>query len=203
VILQLAGETVKKITLAPVLLPFLVLFLMTSRKNYIFADVDRWAEVLEGRGPDDAWSRLCAFYRHMVFHPEFRSLFYYRVRAASVLSFLLRPMPTLFIHTRDIGPGLFIQHGFATIITAQKIGKNCWINQQVTIGYSDNRDAPVIGDNVTINAGAIVIGGIAIGDGAKVGAGAVVIRDVMPNTVVVGVPARAIRTGAPFSPPQD
>ena len=186
-------RNIHAVILAPVLLPFVVLFLIVSRKNYIFADLNRWTQVYENRELEGTLSNILAFYRFMAFFPEFRSVFYFRVRAARALSFLLRPMPTLFIHTKDIGPGLFIQHGFATIITADRIGRNCWINQQVTIGYSGKPGAPVIGDNVIINAGAIVIGGISIGDGAQIGAGSVVTKDVMQDTVVVGVPARAIR----------
>lgn len=181
------------VILAPVLLPFLALLLIAGRNNYIFADVNRWAEVYDDRELTGIMSYMSAFCRFMTFFPEFRSIFYFRVRAARFFSFLLRPMPTLFIHTKDIGPGLFIQHGFATIITANRIGKNCWINQQVTIGFSNKPDAPVIGDNVTISAGAIVIGAVVIGDGARIGAGSVVTKDVEPNAVVVGVPARAIR----------
>ena len=197
------GKNVRNIhvaVLTPVLLPFLVLFLVCSRKNRIFADVNRWAQVYDDRELMGVLSYISAFCRFMTFHPEFRSVFYFRVRAARYFSFLLRPMPTLFIHTRDIGPGLFIQHGFATIITAKRIGANCWINQQVTIGYANKPDAPVIGDNVTISAGAIVIGAVTIGDGAKVGAGSVVTKDVEPNTVVAGVPARPLRQTSPTGP---
>jgi serine O-acetyltransferase len=186
-------RNIHAVILAPVLLPFMVVFLIISRKNYIFADLNRWVQVYENRDLESTLSYLIAFYRFMAFFPEFRSVFYFRVRAARVFSFLLRPMPTLFIHTSNIGPGLFIQHGFSTIITADRIGKNCWINQQVTIGFSGKPGAPVIGDNVIINAGAIVIGGITIGDGAQVGAGSVVTKDVAPNAVVAGVPARPTR----------
>ena len=41
------------------------------------------------------------------------------------------------LYTEDIGGGLYIQHGFSTIITAKKIGENCRIYQQVTIGYKN------------------------------------------------------------------
>jgi serine O-acetyltransferase len=102
-------------------------------------------------------------------------------------------MPTLYIFTTDIAPGLFIQHGFATIISARKIGKNCWINQQVTIGYLNDTDCPTIGENVFIYAGAKIIGKVRVGDNSIVGANAVVIKDVPDNCTVVGVPAYIVR----------
>ncbi|WP_429394402.1 serine O-acetyltransferase [Mucilaginibacter lappiensis] len=101
-------------------------------------------------------------------------------------------MNTLFIHTQDIGPGLYIQHGFATIITAKSIGKDCWINQQVTIGFN-GADSPVIKDNVTIRAGAKVIGNVTVGGNSIVGANAVVVKNVPGNSTVVGVPAYIIK----------
>ncbi len=102
-------------------------------------------------------------------------------------------MSTLYIYTQDIGKGLFIQHGFATIIAAQSIGENCWINQQVTIGYANKEDIPVIGNNVVINSGAKVIGKVEIGNNAIVGANAVVVKNVPQNCTVVGVPAYIIK----------
>lgn len=102
-------------------------------------------------------------------------------------------MNTLFITTDSIGEGLFIQHGFATVIAARSIGKNCWINQQVTIGFSNESDCPVLKDNVTVNAGAKVIGGITIGNNSQIGANAVVVKNVPDNCVVVGIPAYIIK----------
>lgn len=102
-------------------------------------------------------------------------------------------MPTLYIYTKDIGPGLFIQHGFATIISARKIGRNCWINQQVTIGYLNDTDCPTLCDNVAVHAGAKVIGDVTVGDNSIVGANAVVVKDVPENCTVVGVPAYIVR----------
>lgn len=102
-------------------------------------------------------------------------------------------MSTLFIATPIIGEGLFIQHGFATIIAAKSIGKNCWINQQVTIGFSNATDCPEIHDNVTIYAGAKVLGKVVLGSNCVVGANAVVVKDVPENCVVGGVPAQVIK----------
>lgn len=56
----------------------------------------------------------------------------------------------------------------------------------------------VIGDNVFLGYGAIVLPGIKIGDGAIIGAGSVVTKDVLPNTIVAGNPARQISTVAEY-----
>lgn len=70
-----------------------------------------------------------------------------------------------------------------------KIGRNCTIFQNVTIGIKSlndiERKAPVIGDNVTIGAGACIIGGVRVGNNVNIGANAVVIDDVPDNTTVV------------------
>jgi serine O-acetyltransferase len=62
----------------------------------------------------------------------------------------------------------------------------------VTIGNRNveaPEDAPVIGDNCNIGAGAKILGKVVIGDGASIGANAVVIKDVPANAIAVGVPA--------------
>lgn len=91
-----------------------------------------------------------------------------------------------------MGGGLYFQHGFSTIVAAKEIGENCFINQQVTIGYN-GVDAPVIGDNVRIAAGAIVIGDVHISNDAIIAAGAVVKHDVDIGDIVAGVPAKSIK----------
>lgn len=78
-----------------------------------------------------------------------------------------------------------------------KIGKNCTIYQNVTIGsgkYSEktNRNVPIIKDNVKVYANSVIVGGVTIGNNAVIGAGAIVLKDVEDNTTVVGNPARAI-----------
>ena len=111
---------------------------------------------------------------------------------AFIARWLWKPMDTLYLNTRYIGGGLFIQHGFATIVAAKRVGRNCHINQQVTIGYKRD-EAPVIGDNVKILCGAKVLGGVTMGNNSIAGANAVVVKDVPENAVVGGVPARIIK----------
>jgi len=67
------------------------------------------------------------------------------------------------------------------------IGNNCTIFHQVTIGSNfKNNDAPEIGNNVIIGAGAKLIGNIKIGNNVKIGANAVVTKDVPDNKTVIG-----------------
>ena len=72
------------------------------------------------------------------------------------------------------------------------MGENCWINQQITIGYKDKSGRPQLGDNVRVTAGAKVLGNIKVGNNVTIGANAVVVKDVPDNCVVVGIPAYII-----------
>jgi serine O-acetyltransferase len=94
---------------------------------------------------------------------------------------------------QEVGGGLYIAHPYGTVIMPDRIGNNCSIVHNVTIGMRNESDFPSIGDNVFIGAGARVLGGVRIGDGAKIGANAVVIKDVPPGATMVGIPARQVR----------
>lgn len=63
----------------------------------------------------------------------------------------------------------------------------------MTIGYKDDTKAPMIGNDVTITCGAKVLGPITIADHVTIGANAVVVKDLPPDSVWGGVPARRIR----------
>jgi serine O-acetyltransferase len=171
------------------LLPHYILFNFHSNNKIIKYDVLRWLKVI---GYNNNFH--FGFIFLMSFYPEYRNLFYKRIgKIHLTINWLCPKMNTLFIATNDIGPGLFIQHGFATIIAAKSIGKDCWINQQVTIGYSNKTDTPELGDNVVVNAGAKIIGKVKVGNNSIVGANAVVVKNVPDNCTVVGVPAYIIR----------
>lgn len=53
--------------------------------------------------------------------------------------------------------------GFATIVVAERIGADCLISQQVTIGWSDRGGPPVLGDRVRVGAGALILGSLTVG----------------------------------------
>jgi serine O-acetyltransferase len=87
----------------------------------------------------------------------------------------------------QIGGGLLLPHPNGVVIhPGARIGANCLIFQQVTIGSRSGDDLPVIGGHVDIGAGAKILGRVRIGDHARIGANAVVIRDVPARGTVVG-----------------
>ena len=93
-----------------------------------------------------------------------------------------------------LGPGLFIDHGMGIVIgETAEVGQNVSLLQGVTLGGTSVRREkrhPTLGDNVTVGAGAKILGGFTIGAGSRIGAGSVVVREVPENSVVVGVPGR-------------
>lgn len=97
----------------------------------------------------------------------------------------------------EIGEGTVLCYGGMGVVLHQhcRIGRNVVIAQQVTVGGRSRRGAvPVIEDRCYIGAGARILGPIRVGAGSVVGANAVVIEDVPPCSVVVGVPARVVRS---------
>ena len=114
---------------------------------------------------------------------------------ARFVSHLARFLTGIEIHpAARLGAGLFIDHGMGIVIgETAELGRNVSLLQGVTLGGTSTRREkrhPTLCDNVTVGAGAKIIGAITIGENSRVGAGSVVVRDVPPNAVVVGVPGR-------------
>jgi serine O-acetyltransferase len=92
--------------------------------------------------------------------------------------------------TCQLGGGLLLPHPNGIVVHPDaRVGPNCLIFQQVTLGTLATGGAPVIGGHVDIGAGAKVLGDVAIGDHVVVGANAVVLKDVPSGAVAVGIPA--------------
>ena len=96
-----------------------------------------------------------------------------------------------------IGRRLVLDHGTGIVIgETAEIGNDVLIYQGVTLGGTGKdigKRHPTVGNNVMISAGAKVLGPITIGDNSRVAAGAVVLKDVPPDSTVVGVPAHVVR----------
>jgi serine O-acetyltransferase len=92
----------------------------------------------------------------------------------------------------DIGGGLLIPHPNGIVIhPSARIGINCLIFQQVTIGNREGRDGlPKIGDHVDIGAGAKILGDVTIGAHSRIGANAVITKDVEAGSTAYGVNQR-------------
>lgn len=172
----------------PLLIPFILLypFIGGKKKDLLLQDLSRWC----------AWKKQSVSLWNFLFLfsslKEFRNIVYKRIGHISTLISWIWPRQTnLAIACDNIGPGMIIQHGYSTVIVAEKIGKNFQVNQCVNIVWNGNKRA-VIGDNVSVCAGAIIVGGVHIGNNVIVGAGAVVTKDIPDNCTVVGNPGRII-----------
>ena len=131
----------------------------------------------------------------MVMLPEFRSIFYWRIGKWCKLFFWWFPgRSNLYLHTPSsrVGGGLYVGHGWGTILNAHSIGDNFLIGQNCTVG-SRNCKEPIIGNNVCVWAHCLVLGDIQIGDNTQIGAGSVVVNDIPDNCVVAPVKSSIIK----------
>lgn len=135
-----------------------------------------------------------AVINHRIAHFFYKRKFYFIARLISHIS---RFFTGIEIHPgATIGKGLFIDHGSGVVIgETAVIGDNVTLYQGVTLGGTGKEKGkrhPTIGNNVTISAGAKVLGSFTVGDNVKIGAGSVVLKSVPPNCTVVGVPGRIV-----------
>ena len=116
---------------------------------------------------------------------------------ARILSQLGRCLTGIEIHPgARIGMGVFIDHGMGVVIgETAVIGDQCLLYQGVTLGgtgKAHGKRHPTLAANVVVGAGAKVLGAIEVGANTRIGAGSVVLRDVAPDSTVVGIPGRVI-----------
>ena len=96
---------------------------------------------------------------------------------------------------RDIqlGAGVYFVHSVGTVVGGtSKVGKGTRLYGCNTIGTVSDNGCPVIGDRVSIGAGARVLGPVTVGAQAKIGANAVVMTDVPSEQTAVGIPAKIV-----------
>lgn len=173
-------------------------YLILSRckfKEQISLDINKWIKLYCN---DEYKARILNFGYAIFSEKACRNIMLNRLHRNPCLFIIARvlfhPLSSLYINMSPefYGGGISFQHGFSTIVAAKQIGKNCSINQQVTIGYN-GAEAPIIEDNVMVCAGAIIVGGVHVGEGSVIGAGSVVVHDVPANAVVGGSPAMVLK----------
>ena len=150
-------------------------------------------------------------------YPGFHAILWHRVahhlyRAGiplipRVISQISRMFTGIEIHPgARIGRRFFIDHGMGVVIgETTEIGDDVLLYQGVTLGGTGKEKGkrhPTIGNQVVIGTGAKVLGNITIGDNVKVGAGSVVVHPVPPDSTVVGVPGRIVRTRGVYAADQ-
>jgi serine O-acetyltransferase len=140
------------------------------------------------------YSGLHAIWAHRIAHAFFKRKLYFLARVISQIS---RFFTGIEIHPgAKIGRRFFIDHGMGVVIGETcEIGDNVTVFQGVTLGGTGKEKGkrhPTIKDNALIATGAKVLGSITIGENSKIGAGSVVLKEVPPNSTVVGVPGRVV-----------
>lgn len=140
------------------------------------------------------YSGLHATWAHRVAHWFYKRRFYFMARAISQIS---RSITGVEIHPgAKIGRKFFIDHGMGVVIGETcEIGDNVTLYQGVTLGGTGKEKGkrhPTIEDNVLIASGVKVLGPFTVGANSKIGANSVVLKEVPPNSTVVGIPGKVI-----------
>lgn len=140
-------------------------------------------------------------------YPGFHAILFYRIAnflwrkkfyfLGRFVSHLGRFFTGIEIHPgAKIGKNFFIDHGMGVVIgETAEIGDNVTMYHGVTLGgvsLNKGKRHPTIGNNVVIGSGAKILGPIKVGDNSKIGSNSVVVKEVPPNSTVVGIPGRIV-----------
>ncbi|OWR26899.1 serine O-acetyltransferase [Saccharibacillus sp. O23] len=141
------------------------------------------------------YSGLHAIWAHRVAHKLYG---WRRFTLARFVSQISRFFTGIEIHPgATIGQRLFIDHGMGVVIGETcEIGDDVVIYQGVTLGGTGKEKGkrhPTIGNNVVVGSGAKVLGSIKVGDQSNIGSNSVVLKEVPPNSTVVGIPGQIVR----------
>ncbi|MBQ4819569.1 hypothetical protein [Aquimarina sp. MMG016] len=183
-------KLLEKFIYSILLIPHVILYKRSANKDLIDKDIARWAEEKNLKGSK---TKLLVYF--LTYSTDFRTIFYFRNRGviARLLNMYCRREKYFRIDiSTKLGGGILTGHPYSTILNADSIGENFYVNHLVTVGEVNGK-RPTIGNNVSVNTGSIIIGDITIGDNCVIGAGSVVVKDVPDNCVVVGNPARIIK----------
>ena len=139
------------------------------------------------------YSGLHAIYLHKLSHWLYKQDCFLLARLISNLG---RFLTGIEIHPgAQIAKKVFIDHGLGVVIgETAEIGQEVIIYQGVTLGGTHSQHIkrhPTVQSGVVIGAHAQVLGNIIIGQNSRIGSGSVVVKDVEPETTVVGIPARS------------
>ncbi len=168
-------------------LPHVLLFIFSKEREVIAKDI----YARKNFNPS-LMHQMYSLSKELLTNKYFRTLFYFRTNGFfSKFLRIFYPKESSFIIdvNTKIGGGLQLAHPYSTILNAEKIGENVYVNHLVTVGEKNGK-RPIIEDGVKLYANSIVIGGITVGKNAIIGAGAVVVKDVPENAVMVGNPAK-------------
>jgi serine O-acetyltransferase len=184
------------------LINILIILLVIFAIKLAFISTFFYADIRAAQKRDPAAK---SFIEIILLYPGLHALVYYRIAhvlyklrlffLARLLSQVGRFFTSIEIHPgAKIGKRFFIDHGFGVVIGETAIvGDDVLLYQGATLGGTGiikGKRHPTIGNNVVIGAGAKVLGNIVIGDNSYIGANAVVVKDVGPNSTVVGIPGR-------------
>ncbi len=137
---------------------------------------------------------LHAVWLHRIAHWFWKRRLYFLGRAVSHFG---RFLAGIEIHPGAIiGRRLFIDHGMGVVIgETAEIGDDVTLYHGVTLGgvsLERTKRHPTIGDSVVIGSGAKILGPFTVGKGSKIGSNSVVVKEVPPNSTVVGIPGRMV-----------
>jgi serine O-acetyltransferase len=137
---------------------------------------------------------LHAVWFHRVSHWFWKNEFWFLGRLTSHWG---RFLTGIEIHPgATIGKGFFIDHGMGVVIgETAEIGENVTLYHGVTLGgvsWEKVKRHPTLMDNVVIGSGAKILGPFTVGKDSKVGSNSVVVKEVPPNSTVVGIPGRVV-----------